>query len=338
MGAIIEIRDLTKTFGRGDGRVEVLKGIDLEVEEGEIFGVVGLSGAGKSTFIRCLNRLENPTSGRVLVGGRDLTSLSPAELLEARRGMGMIFQSFNLLTCRTVYDNVAFPLQIARHPKAFVRTRVAELLEMVGLSDKAAAYPAQLSGGQKQRVGIARALANSPSILLCDEATSALDPQTTSSILALIQDLKDRLGLTVVLITHEMKVITEICDRVAVMEEGRLVEVGRVIDVFASPVHPATRGFVDVLRPNPAHFLGRGFKPKGFLARISFIGEAVSEPLVYHLVKRFEVEPNIIQAHVDHIKGTMFGSLLLDLSGPPEALEAALAWLRDQRVDLEVFR
>jgi D-methionine transport system ATP-binding protein len=279
--------------------------------------VVGLSGAGKSTFIRRLNRLENPTSGRVLVGGRDLTSLSPAELLEARRGMGMIFQSFSLLTCRTVRDNVAFPLQLAGLPKIAVLDRTTELLDLVALSDKAEAYPAQLSGGQKRRVGIARALANSPSILLCDEATSSLDPQTTSAILALINDLKERLGLTVVLITHEMKVITEICDRVAVMESGTLVEVGRVIDVFASPRHPATKGFVDVLRPDPAHFIGGGFMPKGFLARVSFIGESVRQPLVYQLVKRFEIEPSIIQAHVDHIKGSMYGSLLLDLSGPP---------------------
>jgi D-methionine transport system ATP-binding protein len=317
--------------------VEVLKGIDLEVVEGEIFGVVGLSGAGKSTFIRCLNRLENPTSGTVVVAGRDLTSLSPAELLEARRDMGMIFQSFNLLTCRTVRGNVAFPLELAHRPKAAIRERVAELLEMVGLSDKAEAYPAQLSGGQKQRVGIARALAASPSILLCDEATSALDPQTTSSILALIEDLKTRLGLTVVLITHEMKVITEICDRVAVMEGGLVVETGRVIDVFAAPKHPTSKSFVEAMQPNVDRYLERGYKPKGTLARISFIGDSVAEPLVYTLIKRFDVEPNILQAHVDHIKGAPFGTLLLDLSGSPEAVEGALGYLKGADVGLEVF-
>jgi D-methionine transport system ATP-binding protein len=337
MTAMIEIRGLTKTFGKGAKSFEALQGVDLTIEEGEIFGVVGLSGAGKSTFIRCLNRLENPTSGQVVVAGRDLTSLSPAELLEARRGMGMIFQQFNLLTCRTVRGNVAFPLEIAGRPKAAVRERVAELLELVGLADKAEAYPAQLSGGQKQRVGIARALANNPSILLCDEATSALDPQTTSSILALIEDLKNRLGLTVVLITHEMKVITEICDRVAVMEAGKVVELGRVIDVFASPAHPTSKSFVEAMQPSVERYLERGFKPKGLLARISLVGDEVAEPVVYTLIKRFNVEPSILQAHVDHIKGTPFGTLLLDLSGEPQAIDDALAWLREAKIALEVF-
>jgi D-methionine transport system ATP-binding protein len=337
MTALIEIRGLAKTFGKGQKTFEALKGVDLTIEEGEIFGVVGLSGAGKSTFIRCLNRLENPTSGTVVVAGRDLTSLTPAELLEARRGIGMIFQSFNLLTCRTVYGNVAFPLEIAGQPKAFVKSRVAELLDLVGLSDKAEAYPAQLSGGQKQRVGIARALANSPSILLCDEATSALDPQTTSSILALIEDLKNRLGLTVVLITHEMKVITEICDRVAVMEEGKVVETGRVIDVFASPKHPTSKSFVEAMQPSVERYLERGYKPKGRLVRISFIGDKVAEPLVYTLIKRFDVEPNILQAHVDHIKGAPFGTLLLDLSGESQAVKDALGYLKQAEVGLEVF-
>lgn len=337
MTAIIEIRGLTKTFGKGPKAFEALKGLDLTIEKGEIFGVVGLSGAGKSTFIRCLNRLENPTSGTVVVGGRDLTSLSPAELLEARRGMGMIFQSFNLLTCRTVRANVAFPLEIAGRPKGEVKGRVKELLDLVGLSDKADAYPAQLSGGQKQRVGIARALANSPAILLCDEATSALDPQTTSSILELIEDLKNRLGLTVVLITHEMKVITEICDRVAVMEAGRVVEVGRVIDVFASPQHPTSKSFVEAMQPSVDRFLERGYRPKGMLIRVTFIGDSVAEPAVYTLIKRFGVEPNILQAQVDHIKGTPFGTMLLDLSGEPQAVDDAMAWLRTSDVGLEVF-
>ena len=337
MAALIEIRGLTKTFGKAAKSFEALKGIDLAIEEGEIFGVIGLSGAGKSTFIRCLNLLERPTSGTVLVNGRDLTSLTQAELLEARRGMGMIFQQFNLLTSRTVYGNVAFPMEIAGKSRADIKARVAELLELVGLSDKVKAYPAQLSGGQKQRVGIARALANNPSILLCDEATSALDPQTTSSILALIEDLKTRLGLTVVLITHEMKVITEICDRVAVMEDGVVVESGKVIDVFASPKHPTSKGFVEAMQPSVERYLERGYKAKGILVRISFIGDSVAEPLVYALIKRFDVEPNILQAHVDHIKGAPYGTLLLDLSGDEKAVGEALAYLRRADVGLEVF-
>ncbi|MDR2443580.1 MAG: ATP-binding cassette domain-containing protein [Deltaproteobacteria bacterium] len=337
MTHLIEIKGLTKTFNTGADNVEALRGIDLTIDEGEIFGVIGLSGAGKSTFIRCLNRLETPSSGQVLVAGRDLTTLSRAELLEARRSMGMIFQSFNLLSSRNVWANVAFPLQMDGRPKAFIRQRVAELLEMVGLTDKAKAYPSQLSGGQKQRVGIARSLANSPTILLCDEATSSLDPQTTSSILSLIEDLKERLSLTVVLITHEMKVITEICDRVAVMENGQIVETGRVIDVFTSPKHPTSKSFVEVVLSNTDHFLEKGYQPKGLLVRIGYIGPTVIEPLVYTLIKKFNVETNILQAHIDHIKGTPYGTLLLDLSGQKSSVDNALDYLRNCEVNLEVF-
>jgi D-methionine transport system ATP-binding protein len=337
MPPLIEIEGLIKTYGRGEGRVEALRGVDLTVEEGEIFGVVGLSGAGKSTFIRCLNRLEKPTEGRVLVGGRDLTLLSEVELREARRGIGMIFQSFNLLSSRTVAGNVAFPLEAAGRSRWDVRTRVAELLELVGLSDKAETYPSQLSGGQKQRVGIARALANNPSILLCDEATSALDPQTTRSILALIADLKKRLGLTVVLITHEMKVITEICDRVAVMEDGRLVEIGPVLEVFTAPKHPTTRSFVEALTVDHNVYLGKDFRPKGRLVRVTFVGRAVSEPLVYGLVKRFGVEPNILMARLERIKDTPYGALLLDLAGSDDALAKALDYLKEADLELEIL-
>ncbi|MDR1656592.1 MAG: ATP-binding cassette domain-containing protein [Deltaproteobacteria bacterium] len=337
MTHLIEITALTKTFGTGSGSVEALKGIDLYVDEGEIFGVIGLSGAGKSTLIRCLNRLETPTSGRVVVAGRDLTTLNDSELLEARRGMGMIFQSFNLLSLRNVWSNVAFPLEMAGRPAPIIHQRVAELLEMVGLSDKAKNYPAQLSGGQKQRVGIARALANSPSILLCDEATSSLDPQTTASILSLIEDLKERLRLTVVLITHEMKVITEICDRVAVMEDGRIVETGQVIEVFTAPKHPTSKSFVEVVLSNREHFLEKGYRPKGILVRVGYIGAMVVEPLVYTLVKKFDVEANILQAHVDHIKGTPYGTLLLDLAGDTACVALALDYLKSSNVNLEVF-
>ena len=326
--ALIEINGLFKTYGRGRQAVEALKGVDLAVEHGEIFGVIGTSGAGKSTLIRCLNRLESPTAGRVIVNGRDMTNLPEKELLLARREMGMIFQHFNLLASRTAAGNVAFPLEIAGRPAAEAGPRVAELLDLVGLSDKAGAYPSQLSGGQKQRVGIARALANNPKVLLCDEATSALDPQTTRSILALIEDIKHRLGLTVVLITHEMPVVTEICDRVAVMEDGVIVESGPVLDIFTNPRHATTRGFVEsvTIRRNAAGEMD--YQPKGVMVRLFFLGGSVGDPLVASLVREFAVEPNILQAHIDQIKGTAFGTLVMDLAGETENRLAALDFLR----------
>jgi D-methionine transport system ATP-binding protein len=337
MTAIIEIEGLKKTFGKGKDALDVLRGINLSVEEGEIFGVVGLSGAGKSTLVRCINLLERPTSGTVRVFGRDVTSLTGKELRIARRSMGMIFQSFNLLASRTAAGNVAFPLEAAGAGKGDIRKRVAELLDLVGLSEKAGSYPAQLSGGQKQRVGIARALANHPKILLCDEATSALDPQTTTSILKLIAGVQERLGLTVVLITHEMKVITEICDRVAVMEGGEIVESGSTVDVFSSPKHPVTRGFVEVILKSGSRFLENGYRPGGKLLRVSMIGDDVQMPLAGDLAAVFGLTPVILQAHVDHIKDTPFGTLILDLRGDPARLEEALAWMGTRGVTVEAL-
>jgi D-methionine transport system ATP-binding protein len=284
-----------------------------------------------------LNRLEKPTAGRVVVDGRDLTALGEADLLLARRDMGMIFQHFNLLSARTAAGNVAFPLEKAGRPAREIGPRVEELLDLVGLADKAGAYPSQLSGGQKQRVGIARALANNPKVLLCDEATSALDPQTTRSILALIEDIKHRLGLTVVLITHEMPVVTAICDRVAVMESGLIVESGPVLDIFAHPRHPVTRGFVEAVGSRRDAVREMGYQPKGVLVRVFFVGGAVGEPLVAGLVRRYSVEPNILQAHIDQIKGTPFGTLVMDLTGQAENCRAALAYLRSLDLKLEVL-
>ena len=334
--ALIEISGLVKTYGRGEKAVRALRGVDLAVEAGEIFGIIGTSGAGKSTLIRCLNRLEQPTAGRVVADGREMTALGEKELRLARRDMGMIFQHFNLLSARTAAGNVAFPLEIAGRPKNEIGARVAELLELVGLTDKAGAYPAQLSGGQKQRVGIARALANNPKVLLCDEATSALDPHTTRSILTLLEDIKRRLGLTVLLITHEMPVILEICDRVAVMEDGLIVETGPVLDIFTNPRHPVTRSFVDVVISRKDAAKAMGYEPKGVLVRVFFLGRAVEAPLVSSLVNRFAVEPNILQAHIYHIKGTAFGTLLMDLVGEPDRCREALSYLRSLDLRLEV--
>jgi D-methionine transport system ATP-binding protein len=331
--SFITIESLSKSFGRGPGRQQVLDGIDLRVREGEIFGVIGVSGAGKSTLIRCLNRLEAPDSGRILIAGRDILALGGEELRRARMEMGMIFQSFNLLASRTVFGNVAFPLEVAGAPKARARERVMELLALVGLSDKAASYPAQLSGGQMQRVGIARALANSPKILLSDEATSALDPQSTQSILELIGALQRALGLTVLLITHEMRVITGICDRVAVLDRGRIVEEGPVVDVFTNPKEPATRGFVE--EALGAGGGGGGYRPRGRLLRLRFQGAAVAEPLLSHLASDYGVEAVILQAQVDHIKGHPFATMLLDLLGGPEGVGGAMAYLARRGVTVE---
>ncbi len=335
--ALIEIQALTKVYGRDGQSVEALRGVDLSVTAGEIFGVIGLSGAGKSTLIRCLNRLETPTSGRVVVDGRDLVTLTEKQLREARQEMGMIFQHFNLLSARTVAGNVAFPMEIAGRPRSEIKPRVAELLDLVGLADKARAYPAQLSGGQKQRVGIARALANHPKILLCDEATSALDPQTTRSILALIQDVKTRLGLTVVLITHEMKVITEICNRVAVMENGLIVESGPVVEVFTRPRQPVTKSFVEAAISSEDTSRAWGYRPRGTLVRIMFIGRAAGEPVISSLVRRFQVEANILQGDIGHLQGQPFGIMLIDLIGEDDERRRALEYLKSLNLPVEVL-
>jgi len=335
--ALIEIKGLTKTYGQKGKTIEALRGVDLTVDAGEIFGVIGLSGAGKSTLIRCINRLETPTSGNVVVDGKDLTHMNPETLRLARRQMGMIFQHFNLLSSRTAAGNVAFPMEIAGHSKAATKLRVAELLELVGLKDKATAYPAQLSGGQKQRVGIARALANHPKILLCDEATSALDPQTTKSILALIQGIKEQLGLTVVLITHEMKVITEICDQVAVIEDGLIVESGSVIKVFTRPEHPTTKNFVETAISREDTSPQWGYKPRGALIRIMFIGQAAGEPVISSLVRRFQVETNILQGDIGHLQGQPFGTMVIDLIGEKKERDLAMAYLASLNLPVEVL-
>lgn len=335
--AFIEIKGVSKVYGEGEKAVTALRGIDLEVEAGEIYGVIGLSGAGKSTLIRCLNLLEKPSEGTVIIDGRELTRLTEAELRLARREIGMIFQHFNLLSSRTVAGNIAFPMEIAGRSAAEIEKRVTELLDLVGLADKAKAYPAQLSGGQKQRVGIARALANDPKILLCDEATSALDPQTTESILSLIHDIKTRLGLTVVLITHEMQVITKICDKVAVMEDGLIVEAGRVIDVFTRPAHPTTREFVETVISSDDASQEWGYEPKGLMTRILFIGQAAGEPVISGLIRKFQVEVNILQGDIGHLQGEPFGVMLIDLIGDRQECEKALAWVRAFNLPVEVL-
>ena len=290
---MIELKQIRKVY-EGAVRVEALKEINVTIEEGEIFGVIGQSGAGKSTLIRCINMLERPTSGSVIVDGVDLTKLNTVELREERKHIGMIFQHFNLLSSRTVYDNVAFPLELQGLSKEEIRERILPILDIVKLSDRLDNYPSQLSGGQKQRVGIARALASNPKVLLCDEATSALDPQTTKSILALLKDINRRLNLTIVLITHEMNVIKEICDRVAVIEGGTIIEEGPVVDVFTEPKQATTKEFVsaiirhDLPEDAIAHLTLNETWVEGAnpIVRLTFKGNVTDEPVVASIIRK----------------------------------------------------
>jgi len=338
---MIEIQDVSKRFRGSAGETEVLKGVSLSIRAGEIFGIIGRSGAGKSTLVRCINLLERPTSGKVLVNGRDITGLSVTELRKARQGIGMIFQLFNLLSSRTVFENVAFPLELAGYSKADIKATVEPLLDLVGLADKRDAYPAQLSGGQKQRVGIARALASKPSVLLCDEATSALDPETTKSILALLQDINAKLGLTIVLITHEMQVIKEICHRVAVLDQGRVVEQGPVFDIFTAPRTEITRSFVRDLvdRELPAGLQARmSAQTDGNpVLRIIFTGPSANSPVISDVVRRFAVSMNILQAHVDYIQGAPYGNIVVEAQGAEADIQAVTDYIRGIDLRVEVL-
>ena len=284
---MIKLSHIEKVYDSPSGPVKALKDISLHIKEGEIYGIIGLSGAGKSTLVRCINLLERPTSGEVIVDGKDMMALSNSELREARKDIGMIFQHFNLLSSATVFDNIAFPLTLANTPKEKITAKVTELLELVGLADKADKYPSQLSGGQKQRVGIARALASEPKVLLCDEATSALDPQTTKAILELIKDINEKLKLTVVVITHEMQVIKDICDKVAVIEKGLIAENGPVLEVFTDPQKPITKEFISVLLSNelptgiePDEVFSEPAPDRMTMCRITYIGETSNTPVV----------------------------------------------------------
>lgn len=342
---MITLKNIRKVFTSGDNKITALNGIDLDIKGGEIFGIIGFSGAGKSTLVRCINMLEKPTAGEVIVNGQNLTQLSKGELRLARRKIGMIFQHFNLLWSRTVFENVALPLEINGVSRDKIQSKVNELLQLVGLEDKADAYPAQLSGGQKQRVGIARALANDPKVLLCDEATSALDPDTTDSILKLLQDINRKLNLTIVVITHEMHVIKEICDRVAVLDRGQVVEVGPVIDVFTRPQSPVTRRFInsvvktdipEVVRNRQIELKANGSPAK--MVRISFIGQSAGEPVITQLIKNFNITANILYGNLDHIKDTIYGTLTLELTGQEQAVNDALQFLKGQNLQVEVIQ
>ena len=323
---MIDITAVYKTFEQSGQQIIALDGVSLHVEAGEIYGVVGVSGAGKSTLIRCVNLLERPTSGTIRINGEEITSLSSAELRLARRNIGMIFQHFNLLSSRAVAGNVAFPLEIVGYPKKDRGRRVQEMLELVSLSDKANAYPAQLSGGQKQRVGIARALAIQPKVLLSDEATSALDPQNTDAILGLLHDLNRRLGLTILLITHEMSVVKQICDRVAVLEAGRIIEQGPVYELAANPESLISKA----LFPPAAQ---SAVSPDSTVVTITFVGKAADGPILTKLARQFDVEINILSGSIQQIGGQSLGRLQVALSG--SQVDQALDYLRYLDLKLE---
>ncbi|NLI92778.1 MAG: methionine ABC transporter ATP-binding protein [Peptococcaceae bacterium] len=337
---MIYINNLTKVYKTPGGSLTALKDINLHIPKGAVYGIIGLSGAGKSTLIRCLNMLERPSSGQIILDGQKMTELSGKMLRKARQNIGMIFQHFNLLDSRTVAGNIAFPLEIAGWPKEQIIERVKELLPLVGLEDKADIYPAQLSGGQKQRIGIARALATKPSVLLCDEATSALDPQTTVSILNLLKEINEKLNLTIVIITHEMKVIKEICTDVAVIDQSQIVERGPVESVFIHPQSDIAKEFVSSIFPNelPNELLRElSLHPGSQIVRIHFLGTAASEPLITDLIRHCGVSVNILYGSIDHLRSTLFGTLTLELQGSPESLHTAGSFLQSKNLTVEVI-
>ena len=321
---MIEIQHLSKTFAGADGDVEALRDINLKINDGDIFGIIGMSGAGKSTLVRCINMLERPTSGTVLINGRDIGALSAEELRRVRRRTTMIFQSFNLLMQRTCIANICFPLELAGMKKAEAKKRAGELLELVGLSDKANAYPAQLSGGQQQRIAIARALATDPEVLLCDEATSALDPKTTRSILELIKQINERLGITVIIITHQMSVIEDICTRVAILENGTVVEEGEVSKVFSNPASDAGKNIVS---PEERALLESDIDER--IIRLVFNGSAAAgRPVIAQMAIDEGISANILYASTRFIGDKVFGRMLLGLPRESDAAERAIAYLR----------
>ena len=336
---MIQLSGIKKFYTSPDGqRLEALSGIDLTIGDGEIFGVIGLSGAGKSTLLRTLNRLEEPSEGTVLIDGQDIGALDGTELRQARRRIGMIFQHFNLLSSRTVADNVAYPLELERWKPADIKSRVAEMLKLVELEDKAGSYPAQLSGGQKQRVAIARALANGPRLLLSDEATSALDPKTTKAILKLLEEINSRLGLTIVLITHEMNVIREICHRVAILESGKIVEQGAVKDIFLHHKSTTAREFLSKL-PRTGYDVDELLprEPGKPVALLTFDGEAAGQPLISQTIKTIGADINILAGEIDHLYRSRVGNLTVQLSGTKDVAEAAINKIREHGVKVDVI-
>ena len=342
---MIRLENVSKTFTDSNKEVHAVNNESLTINDGDIFGIIGFSGAGKSTLVRCINLLEKPTDGKVFVDDAEITALSGKELRKARKKIGMIFQHFNLMPSRTIFGNVAYPLRGSGLSKEEIKEKVHHLLELVGISEKENAFPSQLSGGQKQRVAIARALANDPNILLCDEATSALDPQTTKSILKLLQQLNQTLGITVVVITHEMAVVKEICNRVAVMDHGDVVEEGEVFHVFTSPKEPLTRSFIKttsnlqkieelIAADSPVVATKKG----ELIVRLSYVEKNTSEPLISTVTQKFGIILNIVFADVEIVQNAPIGGTVAIVSGESSRIDEALQYLRDKNVGVEVIK
>lgn len=342
---MIKLENISKSFAINGKTVGAVKDVSLAIRQGEIFGIIGFSGAGKSTLVRCINLLEKPEKGRVIIDGEDITHYEGKELRHVRQKIGMIFQHFNLMPSRTVFENIELPLKLTKLSASERSQKIKKLLDLVGLSDKAQSYPSQLSGGQKQRVAIARALANDPKVLLCDEATSALDPQTTHSILQLLKEVNTRLGITIVVITHQMEVIKEICDCVAVMQKGVVVEKGDIVEVFSAPQAPITKSFIqaadnfeafsDLVKLNSAI---TGIKPSQPVWFLTYRGAVAGEPLMSELYRRFEVKANIIYGNIDYFKQCIVGKLGVAIEGRADQIEKARQFLIDQKVIVEVLR
>ncbi len=339
---MIQFENISKTYHRNGVAFEALKGVDLTINSGDIFGIIGYSGAGKSTLIRLINDIESPTSGEVIVNGHKLSQYNSSQLRAAKREIGMIFQHFNLLETKTVAQNIALPLELSgRYSKREIRARVDELLAFVELPDKRESYPRQLSGGQKQRIGIARALANHPTILLCDEATSALDPQTTRSILELLRRINREQGITIVMVTHQMEVVEQLCNRVAVMEQGRVIESGTTLEIFGNPTHPTTRSFVntiigDEIPPRVLANLNEDVLDN--LYRFEFLGRSAKEPVVNELMLQGRVVINILFANMTEIDGSILGSMFVEMKGEADALEDAITFLSERGVRIRQER
>ncbi len=341
---MIRLEHITKTYVNAGKKFNAADDVSLEIGKGEIFGIIGFSGAGKSTLVRCINLLERPDSGKVLIDGKDITALRGAELRRQRKKIGMIFQHFNLFASRTVLQNVIFPIRYSGKSRAELKSRAMELLELVGIADKAGAYPSELSGGQKQRAAIARALASDPEILLCDEATSALDPQTTESILRLLKSLNAKLGITIVMITHQMNVVKEICTRTAVMENGKVVEQGDVFEIFANPQKPVTRAFVDttstlsrineLLEQNSPLVQ---LKPGQKILRFKYLERSACEALVSTISRKFSIDLNIIFGSIEIIGDNPIGGLVVIADGSEDDIRAAVKYLCDINVGVEVI-
>lgn len=335
---MIKIENLNKTFNSNGVKFQALKDVNLKIDNGDIYGIIGLSGAGKSTLIRCLNRLEEPTSGNIEIDGVDILSLKKEELRLFRKNIGMIFQDFNLLKQKTVYENIALPLYLEKKDKKTIETKVNQLLDYVGLTDKKNSYPSELSGGQKQRVAIARAISNDPKLLLSDEATSSLDPQTTVSILELLKKIQAELGITVIMITHQMEVVKQICNKVAIMDGGLVVEENTVENVFNSPQTTLAKSFINSVNSlvleeetiNPNNF-------KGTLIRLGYLGDSSNSPIVSQMIKKFDIEVNILSGNINKLQSTSVGHLVLELIGERPEVEKSIAFLRERKVNIEVI-